>query len=285
MPDLTYHRIDDILTAASDGRQILDLKGVLSMDLLSLLLLDLLITSPTGDSLVIRWPETNRTRAWMRDMGFFDDVGIQLRSGGISARDHGARQPLTRIEHEIEIGRVVDAFEQQLRLAYPVSESSRRTLVSIMIEMFQNIPHHSNATGEMENVHGIAAMQNDADSIALAIADRGIGIRRSLELREGISNLSDEDALYQVVVTGKSRHVDPGHGGELQKISQLTRLWGGEFVVRSGTSLFVAYEDCTEFRTVVPFPGLQMCLRLPRRLFEEEPVEFNERNAFNDQYE
>jgi hypothetical protein len=278
----TYRSIEEVLSAVSEGKDSLDLRGVRSMDPYALLLLDLLLAGEVGASLSVRWPESDGLRTWMQKMGFFDDIGVHLRASSRVTQDRKPLQPLTRIEDEVGIGHVVDAFEQRLREAYPVSESSRRTLVSIMIEMFQNIPHHSNATGEIADAHGIAAMQDDDDAIVLAIADRGIGIRRSLELRDGLSGLSDEEALYQVVVVGKSRHVDPGHGGELQKITKLARLWGGEFVVRSGASLYVAHETDETFHDVVPFPGVQMCLRLPRTLFEERPVEFEEGNAFNE---
>lgn len=282
MSTLTFHRIEEILGAVRDGEELLDLRSIRSMDPYALLVLDLLLSGESGDSLSVRWPESDRVRAWMHEMGFFDDVGIRLKSGVRAFDDLAVLQPLTRIEDEMGIGRVVDAFEQRLREAYPVSESSRRTLVSIMIEMFQNIPHHSNVTGEVDDAHGIAAMQDDEDSVVLAIADRGIGIRRSLELRDELSGLSDSDALHQVVVVGKSRHADPGHGGELQKITKLVRLWGGEFIVRSGCSLYVAYEDDARFHDVASFPGLQICLRLPKTLFEERPVEFEEGNAFNE---
>ena len=282
MSTLTYRSIEEILGAVNEGQDILDLRYIRSMDPYALLLLDLLLCGDESGSLSIRWPESDRVRAWMHAMGLFDDVGIRLKSGHRVLGDLTALQPLTRIEDEMGIGRVVDTFEQQLREKYPVSESSRRTLVSIMIEMFQNIPHHSNVTGEIDDAHGIAAMHDAEDSIILAIADRGIGIRRSLELRDELSGLSDGEALHQVVVVGKSRHVDPGHGGELQKITKLIRLWGGEFVVRSGCSLYVAYEDEATFHDVAPFPGLQMSLRLPKTLFEDSPVEFERENAFNE---
>ncbi len=285
MLDLTPRSIEDVLVSVSDGQDILDLRRIRSVDPYALLLLDLLLSGAAGSSITVRWPESDSVHGWMQKMGFFDDIDVQLKAGGRVSCDLEALQPLTRIEDEMGIGRVVDAFEKQLREKYPVSESSRRTLVSIMIELFQNIPHHSNATGEIDDAHGIAAMQDDDDSIVLAIADRGIGIRRSLELREGLSDLSDEEALYQVIVIGKSRHVDPGHGGELQKITRLIRLWGGEFIVRSGSSLYVAYEGDATFHDVVPFPGMQVCLRLPRKLFEDHPVEFEDRSAFNEKNE
>jgi hypothetical protein len=136
-----------------------------------------------------------------------------------------------------------------------------------MIELFQNIPHHSNATGIASDPHGIAAMQDDEDSIFLAVADKGIGLASSLGLREGYEDLSDAGALDVVFHQGASRFDDPGRGGELRRIAELVRSWNGAFALRSGRALY--YFDSRGGNVVdVPyFPGVQLGLRLPRNMF------------------
>lgn len=281
---LTVSSMEDILgDVLRARRQDLDLRRVTNIDPYALLFLALLIRQREEEDvpLTVRWPESNEVRRWMQAMRFFDDAGIRPRTASGSPTVKETAQPVTRIKDEAGIGRVVDRFEALLRAAYPLSEGSRRTLTAVMIELFQNIPHHSNATGDVADVHGIAAMADDHESLLLSIADKGIGFRRSLELREGLADLSDEAALYQVMVVGKSRYIDPGRGGELRRIENLARLWEGEFIVRSGTSMFVAHEEDERFYDVSWFPGVQIALRLPRTLFDARPVDFSDVSAFN----
>ena len=135
-----------------------------------------------------------------------------------------------------------------------------------MIELFQNIPHHSNATGTAADPHGIAAMQEYEDSIFLAIADKGIGLSASLGLRDGYGGLSDAGALDVVFHQGASRFDDPGRGGELRRIADLIRSWDGVFALRTGQALYYFDSRGGDVYDVPAFPGVQLGLRLPRRV-------------------
>ena len=161
---------------------------------------------------------------------------------------------------------MVDGFHHRLADRYPLTESSRRALVAVMIELFQNIPHHSNATGIVTDPHGIAAMQDYEDSIFLAVADKGIGLSTSLGLRDGYGGLSDTGALDVVFHQGASRFDDPGRGGELQRIADLIRSWDGVFALRTGRALYYFDSRGGDVYDVPNFPGVQLGLRLPRRV-------------------
>jgi len=276
--DVTMRTIEDVLQEL-EGERVLDLRNARAIDPYGLLLLDLSAHAWHGLR-TIRWPQRDNVRTWMRAMGLFADIPAGV-AGSHAMQASRALQPLTPIESEEGIRAVIERFGDALAARYPLSENSQRSLISIMFELFQNIPHHSNATGQIDNVHGVAAMQEYEDSIFLVVGDIGIGIRRSLGLCEPFRGLSDEDALEHVIVGGVSRHGDPGRGGELRKIARLARIWEGEFVVRSGTSLFVAHEDAFDFRDVASFPGVQIAVRLPRTLLEKAPVECDAENAFN----
>jgi hypothetical protein len=276
MTQLTVHTIDGVLEwILEHGADRLDLRDVRFVDPYALLLLTLLVLEATeaGRGLRIDWPEVPAARWWMTAMGFFTEI----RGANVippAARGTGsALQPITPIADEEGIGRVVDGFHHRLAARYPLTESSRRTLTAMMIELFQNIPHHSNATGQVGDPHGIAAMQDYADSIFVAIADKGVGLRGSLGLRPGYERITDSQAASAILHEGLSRFTDAGRGGELQRIVGVVRSWDGVFALRSGTALLYFDDRGGDIYDVPAFPGVQLAIRLPLHLFGPETVD------------
>jgi len=264
---LTIETIDDVLELVLDQRaDSIDLSSVRFMDPYALLLLDLLLLElgDRGRSPDIVMPSSPAVSRWMGAMGFAANDGD---SSGTRLRDSAsALQPIASIDDERHVGRIVDGFEQRLAERHPLSESGRRSLIAIMIELFQNVPHHSNADGSVEDPHGIAAMQDYEDSIFLAIADRGIGLSGSLALRLGYEGMTSRQALRSIFDQGVSRFEDPGRGGELQRIARIVRSWDGTFAVRSGDALLYFDDKGGDVYDVPDFPGLQLGLRLPRHI-------------------
>ena len=267
MNQLTIETIDQVIEwirVAELDR--LDLKNVRFVDPYALLLLHLLILEreERGNPIDVSWPQAPRVNRWMGAMG------IPTNKLSISLPPHkdleSTLQPITRIEDESRIGRVVDGFHHRLAERYPLTESSRRALIAVMIELFQNIPHHSNATGTVNDPHGIAAMQDYEDSIFLAVADKGIGLSASLGLRDGYQGLSDVGALDVVFHQGVSRFDDPGRGGELRRIADLVRSWNGVFALRTGCALYYFDSRGGDIYDVPAFSGVQLGLRIPRRV-------------------
>ena len=274
MTRLTVETIDGVLERVlEDGVESLDLRSVRFVDPYALLLLDLLVleTGSRRSRPRIDWPEAEAVRRWMHAMGFFAEIGETTPPAARKVRS--ALQPITAISDETGIGRVVDGFHHRLVERYPLTEPSRRTLTAIMIELFQNIPHHSNATGDVADPHGIAAMQDYEDSIFLAVADKGVGLRGSLALREGCEGITDSQALDSILRDGLSRFADAGRGGELQRIVGVVRSWDGAFALRSGSALLHFDERGGDVYDVPDFPGVQLAVRIPLRLFEAETVD------------
>jgi len=271
---LTIETIDAVLEQVVDRKAgAVDLRDTRFIDPYALLLLALLVleTKSRGTRLRLDWPEVPAVRRWMRAMGFFAEIGETTPP---SARDvRSALQPITAISDETGIGRVVDGFHHRLVERYPLTESSRRTLTAMMIELFQNIPHHSNATGDIDDSHGMAAMQDYEDSLFLAIADKGVGLRRSLGLREGYATITDAQALDAILRDGLSRFAEAGRGGELKRIVGIVRSWDGTFALRSGSALLYFDERGGDVYDVPDFPGVQLAVRLPLRLFGADPVD------------
>jgi hypothetical protein len=264
---LTIETIDDFMEHVVErNARTVDLSGVRFVDPYALLLLDLLMreAADRGTDLELRPPTAPVVRRWMEAMGFGANGG---RTVTTCPRDRtSALQPIAPIDDERHVGRIVDGFEQRLVDRHPLSEEGRRSLIAIMIELFQNIPHHSNADGSIEDPHGIAAMQDYEDSIFLAIADRGIGLRGSLALRDGYGGMTSRQAVGSIFDRGVSRFEDPGRGGELQRIARIVRSWDGTFAVRSGDALLYFDDKGGDVYDVPDFPGVQIGLRLPRHI-------------------
>jgi hypothetical protein len=291
---LTSETIEDVLDLVLvHAERSLDLRDVRSIDVYALLLLDLVVrhTRESGAPLRVAWPESPSVRRWMTAMRFFADVkaGLAPRPGSQPA----TLAPIVSIDREEDVSRLVGSFDDRLSDRYPIDESPRRRFLRILLELFQNIPQHANATGDVLDPHGIAAMHDDGHNIVLAIADKGIGLARSLRLRPGSSEaslnqtslaqasleqacLSDAGALRAVVFDGRSRFRDPGRGHELERIFRLVRSWEGTVVVRSGSALLYQSDTGGDVADVAPFPGVQIALSIPRAVFGIGEAAFGE---------
>ena len=274
---LTTETIDQLLAVipAHAGRTV-DLRNVDFVDPYALLVLALAFGSDTSEQLAVdvRWPTNRAVRRWMAAMGLGREVP-GFSPSGLASAGGTALQPITRIAREADVSRLVAAFDDRLSARYPLTGSSRHALVKVMLELFQNIPQHGNATGELVDPHGLAAMQDYADSIFLAVADAGIGLCKSLSLRGEAGTLTDARALDRIVFEGMSRFTDPGRGGELRRIAQLVRRWDGVFALRSGQAVLYIDTERGGVYDAPPFPGVQIAVRIPRRVFgiDEPPVD------------
>lgn len=283
--DLTIERIEDVMSLVLDEGRRLDLRNVRFVDPYGLLLLDLLVRdrSERGVPLHVVWPTHPPVKDWMRAMGFPFDLGADSLPRSHLPSVRTALQPITSIGDERGITDLVNRFDARLAERYRLDESPRRTLIRVMIELFQNIPQHSNATGELADPHGVAAMHDYPDALILAIADKGIGMQASLSLRSRELVESDGAALDAVVLRGLSRFTDPGRGQELMRIFRMVRAWDGTIAVRSGSALL--YHDPergADIHDVAPFPGVQIALCVPRRVFGIDEVDDDSEYGFNE---
>ena len=288
MAQLTVETVDQVLEVLVTQKATeLDLRHVTFVDPYALLLLALGMRHrlKEGSRVVVQWPQRLSVRRWMEAMGFYAEVGECASDSRIPAgRATDALQPISPIDKEQEITRLVEAFDQRLAERYPLTSTSRNALVGIMLELFQNIPQHSNATGTIADPRGLAAMQDYADSIFLAVADRGVGLHGSLALRPEFATLSDRNALDAIVFKGMSRFTDPGRGGELRRIARLVRNWDGMLTIRSGETVLIADAEHGDIYDAPAFPGVQIAIRLPRQVFgiETPPVDKGSFTRFNE---
>jgi anti-sigma regulatory factor (Ser/Thr protein kinase) len=269
---LTLDTADALLARTEiDRAGVIDLGALTQIDPYGLLLVVLVIHHhrERGVELPIHWPRDPSIRRMLESLGLPQGVG---RSAGRLRRGDAASYPVARIDRECDVGGVVGAFDRQLLQRYPLTSSSRRRLTNVLIELSQNIPHHSNATGDIADPMGMSAMHDDGAWIHLAVVDKGIGLAGSLRLRPGCGEVSDGTALNRIVFLGMSRHRDPGRGGELRRIADLVRRWEGTLAIRSGDAVLYMDAERGDVYESPAFPGVQIGLRLPRHVLGvEEP--------------
>lgn len=222
-----------------------------------------------GGRLRVLLPESARARDRLLATGLF-----RLLEGAYWA-DHPVAEgtPVVpelapvRVRGEGDVPPIAEAVGDRLQRRFPLGEKANRLLVGALIELLQNIPHHAAPAGEVDPF-GLLSLEEDRDHLHLAIADKGVGLARSLGLNPRYRGLDTAQALEAVLVEGASRFDDPGRGGALRRVREAVVAGSGRFYVRSGDGAFLQEDVEWSVGEVAPFPGVQISIRLPRRLFE-----------------
>ena len=174
---------------------------------------------------------------------------------------------ITRVEEEAGVRATVDRVCDALEERFPLGETSIRNLAGAMLELAQNIPQHANPLGEDLDPWGLMAVREYRDHIHLVVMDKGVGLTKSLGLNPRYRGASDGEALEAVLIQGASRFTDPGRGGALRRIREVVLRNEGRLFVRSGSAWFWQAEVEWGIEGVLPFPGVQVSIQLPRALF------------------
>lgn len=106
--------------------------------------------------------------------------------------------------------------------------------------------------------------------VVIAVADAGIGFRRSLEATQAGrfgDRWGDASALEAALFHNASRFRDPGRGQGLAGISRYLNRWAGKLSVRSGAarlSIVPSWDDDVPLADALPFfPGSQILMIIP----------------------
>jgi len=251
-------------------RPLLDLSGLERFDAFGLCLLALLgwKAKEEGGHARFLLPEKREVAEELARTGLF-----RLLSGAFwadqplpEAQGKG-RFLLVRVEREEGIGSLVDAFAETLERRFPFGERTNRILVGAVLELLQNIPHHAGAGREDLMPVGFAALEEASDHLHLAVVDGGVGLRGSLSLNPRYRGVSTAEALELVLVEGASRFDEPGRGGSLKRIREVALRNSGKFYVRSLDGVFFQEDVEWQVGSSFFFPGVQISIRLPKRLF------------------
>lgn len=194
-----------------------------------------------------------QNHSYASHMGFFDLCGYV--HGKHVGEAWGSRQylPITRLKKEELFEKEVDRYEeiQDLvqrrvdRISEVVTRDPQRRSVFFNVlsfsirEVFRNVFEH----GETDELYYCAQYWPKSDKVEFAVADAGIGIRRSLGRNPNFRFDLDKDALEAALlpsVSGKTHEprrsanwFNSGYG--LYMINRLARN-GGSFVIASGES-------------------------------------------------
>ncbi len=142
-------------------------------------------------------------------------------------------------------------------------------------EACQNIVEHAGTSGwvAVQTYHWRRRLGRRV--VVIAVADAGIGFRRSLEATQTSrygDRWGDAAALEAALIHGVSRFRDPGRGQGLGGIRRYLNRWDGKISLRSGTAriaMVPAWDDDIPLADGLPqFPGSQMLQIIPAQQAE-----------------
>ncbi|MGC9529442.1 MAG: STAS domain-containing protein [Candidatus Bipolaricaulaceae bacterium] len=269
---LTVWTADQFLPRWARGfpTPLIDLAGVRSVDPFgaAVLILAARRCAEAGGRARVLLPQRQDVQLRLAGLGVFDLLGAEVWLDRLPPppAGEGGWGRLVRVE-EAGISGLVDQVCQVLEERFPLGRRSINVLAMSMVELLQNIPHHANPLGEDVDPWGLAAVEEHSDHIHLVVADKGVGLRRSLDLNPHYRGLADPEVLEAVILQGASRFTDPGRGGALRRIREVVRANEGRLFVRSGRAGLWQAEVEMDIGEVAAFPGVQVSIQLPRALF------------------
>lgn len=137
-------------------------------------------------------------------------------------------------------------------------------------EACQNIVEHAGTSGwvAVQAYHWRRRLGRRV--VVIAVADAGIGFRRSLEAAQSGrfgDRWGDAAALEAALFHGASRFRDPGRGQGLGGIARYLNRWSGKLSVRSGTARIAIVppwdDDSPLTDGLADFPGSQILMIVP----------------------
>lgn len=253
-------------------RPLVDLAGMRYLDPFGALLLALEArrSKEAGGYLRVLLPRDEEGRSLLTQSGIVRLLAGASRADGPWPEERESQTLIEVVEvaEEEGVSRLVEGLVDKLLEHFPLGESGARLLAGAMLELLQNVPQHSSPQGNGVVPFGLGALQEFDDHLHLVVADKGVGLRGSLSTNPRFRGLDDRGALEAALVDGASRFDRTGRGGALRRIRELLLRNAGKLVVRSGGGALWQADVEWALGAVHPFPGVQVSIRLPRRLFE-----------------
>lgn len=176
---------------------------------------------------------------------------------------------LTKVDSLMQINKLGDWFYDNFEHWFPDNSQSmyRQLSFEAINELCGNSVEHSKFEG---NGEGYFVLQKYLDSagknnVIMSVGDYGIGVRNHLIRKYPDLSSSDEAHVLSQAISGISGRLRTGGGRGLKSICNLTRDYGGYFVIRSGCGL-VLIQNGAVFMNMYSYsiPGTQciFCLRV-----------------------
>jgi hypothetical protein len=253
-------------------RPLVDLAGLRFLDPFGALLLVLegRRAEQAGGYLRVLLPRTEKGRNLLAHSGIVRLVAGSSRADGPwpETAETERFMEIVEVGEEEGVGRLVEGLTERLSERFPLGESGTRLLAGALLELLQNIPQHAGLQRDRGVPFGLGALEEFEDHLHLVVADKGVGLKGSLNTNPRFRGLDDSGALEVALVEGASRFDRPGRGGALRRIRELLLRNAGKLFVRSGAGALWQADVEWVASAVHPFPGVQISIRLPRRLFE-----------------
>ena len=186
---------------------------------------------------------------------------------------------ITPVRGTDDVHEVVETIQaraaQILASELQLEASATMGFAMALSEACQNIVEHAGTSGwaAVQSYHWRRRLGRRV--VVIAVADAGIGFRRSLESSQAHrfgDRWSDASALEAAVFHGASRFRDPGRGQGLGGITRYANRWAGKVSVRSGTARFTIVppwdDDVPLADGLAMFPGTQLLMIIPAQTAE-----------------
>jgi anti-sigma regulatory factor (Ser/Thr protein kinase) len=229
-------------------------------------------------------PELDETASYWGRSGFFEHAEslFELRGPVPRTRKSATSNVLleiTAVAQSSDVHSVVDRIQERAQkiLASELNIDARASIrfVLTLSEVCQNIVEHAGRGGWVAVQTYRWKQRLGRRVVQIAVADAGIGFRRSLESLPGRQppapgdRWDDGTALEEAVIRGVSRFRDRGRGQGLAGARNFLATWGGKLSIRSGTARIAIIpawdEDAPLLEDLAPFPGAQVQITIPER--------------------
>jgi len=229
-------------------------------------------------------PEDHDVASYWARTGFYQhaDGLFDLRGPGSRTRAGGDSQVLleiTPVVQSSDVHSVVDRIQERAQkiLSKELSIDAQASIRFVMTlsEVCQNIVEHAGRGGWVAVQTYKWQKRLGRRVVQIAVADAGIGFRRSLESLPGRQppapgdRWDDGTALEEAVIRGVSRFRDRGRGQGLAGARNFLGKWSGKLSIRSGTARIAIVpswdEDTPLLEDLALFPGAQVQITIPER--------------------
>ncbi len=213
---------------------------------------------------------------YLRRINFYDqDVAVSTGTPIEFNKNPHTRNllELTKVSSMLQINQLGDWFYENFEHWFPDKSQSiyRQCSFEAINELCGNSVEHSSFEGSGE---GYFVLQKYLDfagktNVIMSVGDYGIGIRNHMLRKYPDLESLDEAEILKQAISGKSGRLRNVGGRGLKSICNLTKEYGGYFVIRSGRGLlFMQNGSISKFTPFYPICGTQgvFCLKSPTKI-------------------
>jgi anti-sigma regulatory factor (Ser/Thr protein kinase) len=210
---------------------------------------------------VLIYPRKTHVRTYLSRMNFTRLLGVRRPANEAHRAPRRARfRELVQVETSEDCPRVTNQLRSVLVKTGEVSDVVLNNAVHCLLELLENVVHHADSPTK-----GVACAQSYKNHVEVAIADCGIGIRRSLAKNPAHRGRvdSDEAAVRLALQKGITSTPDRNSGEGLFFVAELM-LRAGRIKVCSGEATLLAGRNGIGIKQRAVWPGTLIGLRFER---------------------